>query len=229
MKPLTKIAVLLAALLLAACSLPRGAAVQSEILKESRAETPTFQVVPVTRANVPALQQWPRTGWHGHFHWPNGSNGSAASVIRTGDMLNVTIWDSQENSLITSAGERFTTIDGVEVDTNGSVFLPYVNKIGVRGLTVAGARSKIQSRLEPIVPSAQVQVSLEQGRDHSVDVVGGVANPGAYPMPSRNYKIRPTCATRACGCCAAPRPTKSRPRNCSAPAPRTRCSTPATR
>ncbi|WGW04626.1 polysaccharide biosynthesis/export family protein [Tropicibacter oceani] len=183
---MTLIAALLA---LSACSLPRGAALQSEVLAEQNSETPTFQVVQVTRANIPGLAQWPASGWHGHFHWPNASNGASSSVIRTGDRVDVTIWDSQENSLITNPGQRFTEIKGVEVDDNGSIFLPYVNKVGIRGLTASGARSKIQSRLEPIVPSAQVQVSLQQGRDSSVDVVGGVSKPGAYPMTSRNYKI----------------------------------------
>lgn len=177
------------AALVAACSLPRGAALQSEVLKEQNAEMPSFQVVPVTRANIPGIESWPASGWHGHYHWPKTTHGSNSSVIRTGDIVNVTIWDSQENSLLTNPGERFTKIDGLEVDAQGSVFLPYVNKVGIRGLTPSGARSKIQQRLEPIVPSAQVQVSLEQGRDHAVDVVGGVGKPGAYPMPSRNYKI----------------------------------------
>lgn len=180
---------LASALLVAACALPRGAALQSEVLKEQNAEQPSFQVVPVTRANIPGIQSWPATGGGIHYHWPKTTEGSNSSVIRTGDMVHVTVWDSQENSLITNPGQRFTKIEGLEVDANGSIFLPYVNKVGIRGLTPAGARMKIQRRLEPIVPSAQVQVSLEQGRDHSVDVVGGVANPGAYPMPSRNYKI----------------------------------------
>lgn len=162
---------------------------QSEVTNEQSSENPTFQVVEVTRANIPGLLSWPAAGWHGHFHWPNASSGSNSSTIRTGDKINVTIWDSQENSLLTNPGERYTEINNVEVDANGSVFLPYVNKVGVRGLTSSGARAKIQQRLEPIVPSAQVQVSLEQGRDHSVDVVGGVAKPGSYPMPSRNYKV----------------------------------------
>ncbi|MGH1412441.1 MAG: polysaccharide biosynthesis/export family protein [Pelagimonas sp.] len=183
------IAVLVSVLLLSACSLPRGAAVQSEILDEKASENPTFQVVDVTRANIPGILTWPKSGWHGHYHWPNTSSGSQSSIIRTGDRLNVRVWDSQDNSLITNPGERFTEIKGVEVDANGSIFLPYVNKVGVRGLTSAGARSKIQQRLEPIVPSAQVQVSLQQGRDHSIDVVGGVTKPGSYPMPSRNYKV----------------------------------------
>ncbi|MFZ7091046.1 polysaccharide biosynthesis/export family protein [Primorskyibacter sp. 2E233] len=190
MKARRKFVTLFAAMLaLSACSLPRGAALQSEVLSEKNSETPTFQVVSVSRENIPGIANWPSSGPHGHYHWPNASDGSGSSVIRTGDRIDVTIWDSQENSLLTNPGQRFTEIRGVEVDGNGSIFLPYVNKVGIRGLTSAGARSKIQSRLEPIVPSAQVQVSLQQGRDNSVDVVGGVAKPGAYPMPSRNYKI----------------------------------------
>lgn len=174
---------------LSACSLPRGAALQSEITKEKQSDVATFQVVDVTRANLPALATWPTTGWHGHFHWPKTSEGSNTSVIRTGDSLNITIWDSQENSLLTNPGQRFTQLTGIEVGANGRIFLPYVNNVAVRGLTPAQARSRIQTQLEPIVPSAQVQVSLDEGRDNSVDAVGGLSKPGAYPMPSRNYKV----------------------------------------
>ncbi len=182
-------AILLAFLALSACSLPRGAALQSEVLKEQDATYPTFQVVQVTRANVPSIARWPATGWHGHFHWPNTSEGSDASVIRTGDSVDVTIWDSQENSLITNPGQKFTRLEGVEVGTDGAIFLPYVNRVTIRGLTPAGARARVQARLESIVPSAQVQLSLQQGRLSSVDAVSGVASPGSYTMPSRNYKI----------------------------------------
>ncbi|MBO9463846.1 polysaccharide export protein [Tropicibacter sp. R15_0] len=174
---------------LTACSLPRGAALQSEITNEKASEDPTFQVVEVTRSNIPDLLNWPKTGRHGHYHWPNTSEGVNSSTIRSGDRVTITIWDSQDHSLITNPGQNYTVIDNVEVDGGGSIFLPYVNKVRVRGLTADGARKKIQSRLDPIVPSAQVQVSLRQGRDHAVDVVGGVAKPGSYPMPSRNYKV----------------------------------------
>jgi hypothetical protein len=46
------IAVALAFTALSACSLPRGAALQSEVIKEKGAETATFQVVDVTRVNA---------------------------------------------------------------------------------------------------------------------------------------------------------------------------------
>lgn len=183
------ITLFLAVALLGACNLPRGAALQSEILKEQDAENPTFQVVQVTRANVPGIASWSPSGWHGSHHWPGASNGSSTSVIRTGDLVEITIWDSQDNSLLTNPGQRFTEVKSMEVDSQGSIFLPYVNQVGIRGLTAQEARAKIQQRLEPILPSAQVQLSLRPGRDHAVDVVGGVGKPGAYPMPSRNYKV----------------------------------------
>lgn len=182
-------AVLVAVSTLSACSLPRGAALQSEVVKEQQSDTATFQVVEVTRANVPLIGTWPSSGWHGHFHWPETSNGANASVIGVGDKLNITIWDSQENSLLTNPGQRYTELTGMEVGADGKIFLPYVNRVAVVGLTPAQARGRIQSRLEPIVPSAQVQLGLDQGRDNSVDAVGGFGKPGAYPMPSRNYKI----------------------------------------
>lgn len=174
---------------MAACSLPRGAALQSEIVNEKTASDPNFQVIQVTRANVPGLLAWPKSVYHKVLHWPKTSSGSNASVIRSGDVVDITIWDNQENSLLTNPGQKFTQIEGIEVDSGGSIFLPYVNTIRIRGLTASGARAKIQRQLEPIVPSAQVQLRLNQGRNNAVDVVGGVANPGAYPMPSRNYKI----------------------------------------
>lgn len=43
--------------------------------------------------------------------------------------------------------------------------------------------------MEMIVPSAQVQLAVVQGRNNSVDLVGGVGSPGRYPLESRNTRI----------------------------------------
>ncbi|EPX82664.1 polysaccharide biosynthesis/export family protein [Salipiger mucosus] len=177
------------AFLAAACSLPRGAALQSEVLRESRAEIPSFQVVSVTRANMSAIASWPRTGWESGYSWPKTQNGSNSNIIHTGDRVDITIWDNQENSLLTNEAEKSTVLSGVEVGPNGAIFVPYVDEVYIRGLTPAGARARVQAELEQIVPSAQVLLSLTQGRANSVEAVGGVAAPGSFPMPSRNYKV----------------------------------------
>ncbi|MBU2960681.1 polysaccharide export protein [Citreicella sp. C3M06] len=178
------------ALALSGCSIvPRGAALHSEVLREANSSTPTFEVVPVTRANMPMVASWPRTGWENDFGWPGTSNGSNVNVIQTGDKVDIVIWDSQENSLITSATEKAAPLSGVEVGANGAVFVPYVGQVYIRGMSPDEARGKIQSELVQIAPSAQVQLSLTQGRANSVELVGGVEEPGAFPMPSRNYKV----------------------------------------
>ncbi|WP_308421510.1 polysaccharide biosynthesis/export family protein [Salipiger pallidus] len=159
------------------------------MLEESNSEVPTFQVVSVTRANMPAIASWPKTGDRNTTGWPATSSGYDSNVIHTGDKLNITIWDSEENSLLTNTAEKSTNLNGVEVGPNGSIFVPYINMVQVRGLTPQMARGRIQDRLVQIAPSAQVQVSLEQGRGSSVDLVGGVSRPGAFTMPSRNYKV----------------------------------------
>ena len=176
-------------LLLASCSLPRGAAVQSEILEDQDSEDAPFDVVPVTQRNLAAVNSWPATGWSGSYTWPSSANGPASSIIRPGDRLNLVIWDSQENSLLTAIEQKNVDISGLEVSPSGAIYVPYVEEVQVNGLTPDQARKAVQERMESIVPSAQVQLSLDAGQRNSVDVVRGVARPGSYPLPGRNYTI----------------------------------------
>jgi polysaccharide export outer membrane protein len=48
----------------------------------------------------------------------------------------------------------------------------------------------LQQDLEAIVPSAQVELAMTEGRQNSVELIGGVRAPGTYPMPDRNYTVR---------------------------------------
>ena len=174
---------------LAGCSLPRGAALQSEILRESDADTPSFAVVPVTRAAIPQISSWPATGWHGHYHWIEHQRGPSSQVIQSGDLINLTIWDSQENSLLTGAAQKSVDMRGLQVSASGTIFVPYVDEVVVRGLTPDRARSRIQSKLEQIAPSAQVQLTATQGHRNSIDLVGGVGKPGPIALSSRDMTI----------------------------------------
>lgn len=177
------------AMSLGACSLPRGAAVQSEILTEQQQENPTFQVVEVTRNMTPLLAKWPRSGWHGHYHWFGADRGPDSNVIQTGDLLDIIVWDNEENSLLKGPDGRVTGIPTMSVSSSGTVFLPYVGDVTLRGLTPESARERLQQKFETIQPSAQVQLSVTPGRNNSVDVVGGVGAPGRYPLESRDTKI----------------------------------------
>ena len=181
--------VALLALTLSACgTLPRGAAIEREVLKTRGEPTTDIAVYPVTRAFLPSVKEWPETGRRS-YSWIGSSGGSNAQVIRPGDSLNVLIWDSSENSLLTGADQRVATLPEIRVSEAGSVFLPYIGKVRVSGRTPDSARALIQRMLEPIVPSAQVQLAMAEGRGNSIDLVGGVSRPGNVLMPDNNFTV----------------------------------------
>ncbi|WP_371155676.1 polysaccharide biosynthesis/export family protein [Jannaschia sp. 2305UL9-9] len=174
--------------LITGCTLPRGSAGQSELLRGQDSDIAEFAVYPVTRAFLPSVQQWPLVGEE-HLSWVSASAGSNGQLIRAGDNLDVVIWDNSENSLLTTQGSRQVELQGVRVSPGGSIFLPYLGDVRVAGLSPDRARNRVQEALVPIAPSAQVQISLTEGRGNSVDLVGGVGAPGSYPMPDRNYTV----------------------------------------
>lgn len=174
---------------LAGCSPPRGAALSSQILRAQNSEDPGFAVVPVARANVAQVAAWPVTGWNGAYHWVGNNKGADTPVIRAGDRLNLTIFDSQENSLLAGPGQNTTVIDGLAVASDGSVFVPYLGNVVINGMTPPQARDYIQGAMTPLVPTAQVVLTVDAGRQNSVDLVTGVASPGTYPLPDRNYTV----------------------------------------
>lgn len=182
-------AALLLVILTTACTLPRGAALQGEITRAQSSDDAAFQVVPVGRENIEALTAWPVTGWAGHYRWFEANRGPASALIKTGDTVSVTIWDSQESSLLTTPLQRNVILPDMTVSASGTVFLPYVDEVVVRGLTPADARRRLQKELEGIVPSAQVQLKHTPGHQNTVNAVRGFAAPGSYPMPDRNYSI----------------------------------------
>ena len=183
------IVLLIGTVALSACTLPRGAGLSSEILKQADGQGAAFDVVPVSRDNVARLSQWPATGGDITQGWPAASRGPDSPVIRSGDKISLVIWDSQENSLLANAAQKAVDMPGLTVSSTGAIFVPYLDEVVVRGQTPDQARRQIQDALTPIVPSAQVQLALEPGQNNSVDLVSGVVKPGSYPLPDRNFTI----------------------------------------
>ncbi len=181
-----------AALILGACSnrdLPGGAPVSRDVVKQANSETADFALYPVTRAFLPAVAQWPPTGKQENLRWLRNTQGAKTQIIQPGDKLTLRIWDSNDNSLLTGLEQKMVQLQDVVVAANGTIFMPYVGDVSVVGLTPDLARESLQSELESIVPSAQLQLDMLEGRNNSVDLVSGVARPGIYPMPDRNYTV----------------------------------------
>ena len=135
------------------------------------------------------MAQWPVTGKQENLRWIHHSTGARTQIIQPGDTLTLRIWDSNDNSLLTGLEQKMVQLQEVKVAANGTIFMPYVGNVNVLGLTPDLARETLQSELESIVPAAQLQLDMNEGRNNSVDLVNGVARPGTYPMPDRNYTM----------------------------------------
>ena len=182
--------------LVAACSIvPRGAGFQSEVLAASNAGELTgedliydFAVFEISRDILPTLAHWPQNGSRNH-QWINRQVQPASSIIAPGDVLDVAIWDAEENSLLTSSGQRVARLQAIAVNSDGRIFIPFVGNMKVSGMSPQTARAQIETQLIATIPSAQVQISVVPGRANTANLVGGVNAPGVYPLPDRDYTL----------------------------------------
>jgi polysaccharide export outer membrane protein len=175
--------------IVAGCSmLPRGAAVDTEILSEVDDPDADIAIYPVTRAFLPSVKEWPNVSARS-YSWIGHSHGAAAAVISPGDSVNLRVWDSEDNSLLNGPGQPYSDLVGNVVSPNGTIFLPYVGKVKVSDRTPDSARSSIQRSLEAVSPSVQVQLTVEAGRKRAVDLVGGVSSPGSFPLEDTDFSV----------------------------------------
>jgi polysaccharide biosynthesis/export protein len=178
---------------LAGCNLPRGAAFEAEVLAARNADTATgqttdFAVYSITNASLALLDGWPSSGARS-YDWIRRQAQPASLLIAPGDMLSVSVWDAEENSLIAGPGQRVAQLQDTQVSAEGAVFLPFVGQLRVQGMSASTARERIEERYAATIPSAQVQVSVTPGRANTAALVAGVSAPGVYPLADRDVTV----------------------------------------
>ena len=173
------------------CAAPRGAALKRQVIGDAAVQKADaiYQVIRVGQANLAAVESWPATGTAVGFGWPGKGQAQTSRAIRPGDVLHVTIWDPQENSLLTTVEQRAAQLTELTVAPDGNVFVPYVETIKVAGLNPEDARAQIQAKLAAIAPSAQVQLAVAGGEQNMLDLVAGVQRPGRYPVAAKGVTI----------------------------------------
>lgn len=175
---------------LSACSLPRGAAMQSEILKNANAETPSFAHYAVDSTLLSEMAHWAPGKASGKSRsWIRGGAGSAGQIITGGDSIQLAVWEGGENKLLTNSGVPASQIPVTLVSPSGSIFVPYVGAVKVSGLSPEAAREKVQTEVSKLIPEAQVQLTATPGKTNSVSIIGGVANSGTVPLVDRSLTV----------------------------------------
>ncbi len=180
------------AVAVAGCGFPRGAGFEREVLQgrvEADGEiTRDFAVEPVTRAQLARYAQWPRTG-PGAMRWIGRQPQPANRIIAPGDTVLVRVWSTDENSLLTPPGQRSAELGKITVSPAGTIFVPYIESLRIAGMSPDRAREAIEERFAEVIPSAQVQLEFEEGRQSTVSAVSGVRAPGSYPLPDQDYTV----------------------------------------
>ncbi len=109
-------------------------------------------------------------------------------LVGSGDVLSIIVWDHPE--LTNPAGEfRDPQTYGRLVNSQGTIFYPYVGELKVSGLTVSSIRRLIASRLAKYVRDPQVDVRIAAFRSQTVRVTGAVEAPLAIPLNDRPLTI----------------------------------------
>ncbi|MEM9032343.1 MAG: polysaccharide biosynthesis/export family protein [Pseudomonadota bacterium] len=171
-------AVLIAATL-GGCGLPRSGPTKQEIYSGSEMRDGNALVVEVDDAVVRATSQIPDLSFGGGF-LSAGVTGS--DTISPGDTLGLTIWENVDDGLLADQGMSTTTLEEVQVDGAGFIFVPYAGRIKASGNNPEAIRRLITEKLSDQTPDPQVLVRRLAGDGATVSLIGGVGAQGVYPI-----------------------------------------------
>ncbi|WP_424941094.1 polysaccharide biosynthesis/export family protein [Aliiroseovarius sp. S253] len=177
------------AFILASCGAPRGAAIQSEIVGGDAESRSDLAVYNVSKATLPAISRWPAPNTDGNYSWPSRGAAAADKPIRPFDRVDVTVWDSEESSLLSTPNQNTVQMQNMQVSAGGTIFLPFVGTVHIAGMPHSAARARIQRKYVEVIPSAQVQLNVTQGTRGTVSVVSGVARPGPITMDDPSFTV----------------------------------------
>lgn len=166
-------------LILGACALPRGGPNKSEIFAGSVAREGNAHIVEVTDAVARAAHMDMSLGFSRAFR---GAGQLGADTIRAGDTLGLTIWENVDDGLLASSGQKTTTLETIQVDGDGFIFVPFAGRVRAAGNSPEALRQIITNRLEEQTPDPQVEVRRLSGDGATVSVVGAIAAQGVYPI-----------------------------------------------
>ena len=189
LSPLRTLAALALIALTAACALPQDLGEERQILKGAEDPAASFAVQPVTRDTLAMLRKWPNSHPSANLGWITHSATSSDPLIAAGDRLDLTIWDNDESSLLSSPEQKVVQLPNLTVSSKGTVFLPYADEVYIAKMTPDEARKAIQAKLLTIIPSAQVQLQFASGSLNSVELISGVPNPGVFPLQNRSTTL----------------------------------------
>lgn len=164
---------------LASCGLPQVGPNKRQIYSGSVQREGDSFVVSVNDRVTAATAVVPALGFSRAFI-NAGSVGS--DTISPGDTLGISVWENVDEPLLGAAGAPFATLEEIQVDGNGFIFIPYAGRIKAAGNSPEAIRRIITSKLEEQTPDPQVQVRRLAGDGSTVTLLGAIGGQGVYPI-----------------------------------------------
>lgn len=170
---------ILALSLVAACGLPRSGPNKKEIYSGAVERGGNAHVIYVNDHVTRTTNFVPSYGFSSSFR---NAGQVGADEIRAGDVLGLSIWENVDDGLLTSLGASSTSLQEIQVDSAGYIFVPYAGRIRAAGNSPEQLREIITDRLSAQTPDPQVTVSRVAGNGATVSVMGKVMSQGVYPI-----------------------------------------------
>ncbi len=173
------VALCVMASVLSGCSLPRSGPTKNEIFSGAVQKQGDAFVVSVNDHVTAATAVVAALGFS------EGLMKAAAlgsDTIRPGDTLGLTIWENVDDGLLASASTGGASLEEIQVDGNGFIFVPYAGRIRASGNSPESVRRIITEKLEAQTPDPQVLVRRLPGDGATVSLIGGVSAQGVYPI-----------------------------------------------
>ncbi|MEL6508879.1 MAG: polysaccharide biosynthesis/export family protein [Pseudomonadota bacterium] len=163
----------------AACGLPRSGPNKREIFAGSVQKQGDAFIVSVNERVNAATSVTPALGFSDAF---KNASLVGSDTIRAGDTLGITIFENVDDPLLGGEGRTPATLEEVQVDGAGFIFIPYAGRLKASGNTPEALRRIITSKLDAQTPDPQVQVRRAAGDGATVSLAGAVGGQGVYPI-----------------------------------------------
>lgn len=176
----------IAVMALTGCTIPRSGPTARAIRADASDPAYDMHVIKVT----PTIAQVTRANEYLGFGASFTRAGEVSpDSISPGDTISVRVWENVDSGLLAGVGQKATTLEAIQVDQAGSIFVPYAGQISAAGRSPDELRRAITESLQNQTPDPQVEVRRVAGDGATVSVMGGVQRPGVFPIEAPTRRL----------------------------------------
>ncbi len=201
-----KLALLMMVAVLGACgTLPSVGPSRGNIESNSTAQGGNIPVIAVTHSVARASYQSAGYGFPSSFY----QNGTISyEAIRSGDIIQITVWENVDNGTFATLGARVTPLSEMRVSSAGTIFMPYVGQIKASGKTPDQLRREITQQLSTQTPDPQVEVRVLTPSSQGGVMLFTQGGGGLVPLNEGNLTLAAMLASAGGAGAADPRTTR---------------------